>query len=121
MEYLMLVLVTCMTLGSQLVLKKAINVIGPLMQSDKIAFLIAAITSPYVIMAVVMQGLGFIFWMFVLSRMKLGIAFGLSGSFFYLLMALSSWYLYGERLSTQQWAGLLLISSGVLLMTWSKS
>ena len=117
----MIVLVTCMTLGSQLLLKKAISVIGPLMQSDKIAFLLAAFTSPYVILAIAMQGFGFILWMFVLSRMKLGIAFGLSGAFFYLLIALSSWYLYGERLSTQQWGGLLLISSGVLLMTWSKS
>ena len=121
MEYLMIVLVTCMTLGSQLLLKKAINVIGPLMQSDKIAFLFAAFTSPYVITAIAMQGFGFILWMFVLSRMKLGIAFGLSGAFFYLLIALSSWYLYGERLSTQQWGGLLLISAGVMLMTLTKS
>lgn len=121
MEYLMIVLVTCMTLGSQLLLKKAIVVIGPLMQNDKIAFLLAAFTSPYVLMAIAMQGLGFILWIFVLSRIKLGIAFGLSGSFFYLLIALSSWYLYDERLSAQQWAGLLFISGGVLLMTWPKS
>ena len=75
MEYLMIVLVTCMTLGSQLLLKKAIVVIGPLMQSDKLGFLLAAFTSPYVILAIAMQGIGFILWMFVLSRMKLGIAF----------------------------------------------
>lgn len=121
MEYLMIVLVTCMTLGSQLLLKKAITLIGQLMQGDKIAFLIAVFTSPYVILAIVMQGFGFILWIFVLSRMKLGIAFGLSGAFFYLLMALSSWYLYGERLSLQQWAGLLLISTGVILMTVSRT
>lgn len=121
MEYLMIVLVTLMTLGSQLLLKKAIVSIGPLIQEDKIAFLFAAMTSPYVISAIAMQGLGFILWIFVLSKMKLGIAFGLSGAFFYLLAAMSSWYLYGEKLSTQQWSGLLLISTGVLLMTLSKS
>ena len=121
MEYLMIVLVTCMTLGSQLLLKKAIAVIGPLMQSNKVEFFVAAFTSPYVISAIAIQGFGFFMWIFVLTRMKLGIAFGLSGAFFYLLMALSSWYLYGERLSTQQWSGLLLISMGVFLMTWSKS
>lgn len=121
MEYLMLILVTCMTLGSQLALKKGITMIGPLLQTGKIAFFSAAITSPYVITAVLMQGVGFILWIFVLSKMKLGIAFGLSGSFFYLLMAFSSWYLYGERLSLPQWVGLVFISAGVLLMTWPKS
>ena len=121
MKYLMIVLVTCMTLGSQLLLKKAIITISPLMQSDKIAFLFAAFTSPYVLLAIAMQGFGFILWMFVLNSMKLGIAFGLSSAFFYFLMALSSWYLYGEQLSTQQWVGLLLISTGALLMTLSKS
>lgn len=121
MEYLMIVLVTCMTLGSQLLLKKAISVIGPLMQSDKVAFLFAAFTSPYVILAIMMQGFGFILWVFVLTKMKLGIAFGLSGAFFYLLIAISSWYLYDENLTLQQWGGLFLISTGVLLMTLSKS
>ena len=120
MEYLMIVLVTCLTLGSQLLLKKAINVIGPLTQSDKISFLIAAFTSPYVLLAIAIQGFGFILWMFVLSKLKLGVAFGLSGAFFYLIAALSSWYLYDERLSLQQWGALLLISSGVLLMTLPK-
>lgn len=113
----MIVLVTCMTLGSQLLLKKAIAVIGPLLQTDKLAFLAAAFTSPYVLSAIAMQGLGFVLWLFVISRVKLGVAFALSGAFFYLLIALSSWYLYGERLTIQQWGGLLLISSGVALMT----
>ena len=120
MEFLIIVIVTCMTLGSQLLLKKAITVIGPLLQSDKLAFLAAAFTSPYVLSAIAMQGFGFILWMFVLSRVKLGIAFALSGAFFYLLIALSSWYLYGERLTIQQWAGLILISVGVVLMTLAK-
>lgn len=120
MEYLMVAVVTVLTVGSQLLLKKAIIVIGPLSQGDKIAFLCGAFTSPYVITAIAMQGCGFILWMFVLNRMKLGIAFGMSGAFFYFLIALCSWYLYGERLSLQQWVGLLLISSGVLMISLAK-
>jgi multidrug transporter EmrE-like cation transporter len=121
MKYLLVVLVSCMTMGSQLLLKKAILVIGPLMQSDKIAFLFAAITSPFVILSIAIQGIGFFLWMFVLNSMKLGIAFGLSGAIFYILIALSSWHFYGERLSLQQWGGLLLISAGVMLITLDKS
>jgi multidrug transporter EmrE-like cation transporter len=121
MKYLMVVFVSCMTMGSQLLLKKAIVMIGPLMQGDKFAFLFAAITSPFVILAIVMQGVGFFLWMFVLNSMKLGVAFGLSGAIFYILIALSSMYFYGERLSLQQWGGLLLISAGGFLITLAKS
>jgi len=40
-----------------------------------------------------------------------------SGSFFYLVMAAASWFVFGERLSLLQWAGLALISTGVLLVS----
>lgn len=120
MEIIAIVIVTLMTLGSQLLLKKAVSVLGPLMQTDKVAFLFAAIQSPYVLSAIAMQGFGFVLWMFVLSRIKLGVAFALSGAFFYFLIAISSWYFYGERLSYQQWIGLFLISAGVIVMNISK-
>lgn len=120
MEYLMIVVVTCLTLGSQLLLKKAILDINPLMQSSKIDFFVAAIASPYVLSAIAMQGFGFFLWIFVLSRMKLGTAYAISGAFFYILIAIFSLYLYGEKLSILQWAGLLLITAGVVLMGLSK-
>jgi len=56
-------------------------------------------------------------WVVVVSRVKLGMAFAISGSFFYLLIALASWQLYGERLNALQWAGIVLVSCGVLLLT----
>lgn len=121
MEIAMIVVVTCMTLGSQLLLKKAITVIGPLLDVDKVAFLVSAFTSPYVLSAIAMQGFGFVLWIFVISKVKLGVAFALSGAFFYMLIALSSWYLYDERLTMQQWSGLVLITLGVALMTLVKS
>jgi drug/metabolite transporter (DMT)-like permease len=45
------------------------------------------------------------------------VAFAVSGSFFYLLMAAASWFLFGERLTSTQWIGLVLISAGVLMVT----
>ena len=116
----MIIVVTCLTLGSQLFLKKAISIIGGVGSAGVAHFILAAIQSPYVICAICMQGIGFFLWMFVISRIKLGIAFALSGAFFYILIALSSWILYGEKLSNFQWAGLVLISSGVVMMTISK-
>jgi multidrug transporter EmrE-like cation transporter len=81
-------------------------------------FILAAISSPYVLTAILLQGIGFMLWIFVLSKMKLGLAFATSGAFFYILIALSSWYLYGEELSIPQWVGLALISLGVILISY---
>lgn len=117
-EILMIVFVTCSTLGSQLLVKRAVTQIAmrdPV--PTGIQWLIAACLSPGVIAAVAIQGIGFIVWVVVVSRVKLGLAFAISGSFFYILIAAASWLLYGERLAPLQWLGLVLVSSGVLLMT----
>ena len=60
---------------------------------------------------------GFVVWVVVVSRVKLGVAFAISGAFFYLLMAAVTWLLYGERLTLWQWAGIALISTGVLMVS----
>jgi len=113
----MIAFVTCCTLGSQLMVKRAVTLLAlrdPV--PSGIHWLIAACLSPYVIAAVVIQAIGFITWVVIVSRVKLGMAFAISGAFLYLLIAFSSWLLYGERLLPLQWGGLVLISTGVLLM-----
>lgn len=117
-EVLMILFVTCSTLGSQLLIKHAVSQIAlrsPVPSGT--AWLWAALTSPTVIAAILVQGVGFIVWVVVVSRVKLGVAFALSGAFFYVLMAVVSWWLYGERLSPAQWLGIVLISAGVLLVS----
>lgn len=119
-ELLMIVFVTCSTLGSQLLVKKAVVQIAlrdPVPQGFQ--WLLAAGLSPGVIAAVAIQGVGFIVWVVVVSRVKLGVAFAISGAFFYIMLATVSWLVYGERLAPLQWVGLLLVSSGVLMMTLS--
>jgi drug/metabolite transporter (DMT)-like permease len=115
--YLLILLATVCTLGGQLILKPAVTSLKSLLQAGPIEFLLGAATSPMVIAALALQVLGYVAWLFVLSKEKLSIAFALSGAFFYILMALASWLLYGERLSAAQWLGLVMISMGVVLVT----
>ena len=68
-------------------------------------------------LAIAVQAVGFVVWVVVVSRVKLGVAFAISGAFFYLLMAAVTWLLYGERLTLWQWAGIALISTGVLMVS----
>ncbi len=119
-EILMILIVTICTVASQLLVKFGV---GRLQVRDPsgnfTGWLTSVATSPSIIGAVAVQGMGFLIWIVVVSRMKLGAAFAISGGFFYLLVATSSFLIFGERLSPQQWAGLFLISSGVVLMTLS--
>ena len=117
-EILMIIFVTCSTLTSQLLVKRAVTQIASREPVPSgLQWLVAACLSPEVITAVAIQGVGFVVWVVVVSRIKLGLAFAISGSFFYILIALASWLLYGERLAPLQWLGLVLVSSGVLLMS----
>ena len=117
-DVLMILFVTCSTLGSQVLLKLAVREVSERGQVPHgVAWLLAMLTSTPVLTAVVIQGVGFVVWLVVISRMKLGVAFALSGAFFYLLMAVVSWLIYGERLMLWQWIGILLISVGVLLLS----
>lgn len=114
---LLILIVTLCTIGSQLLLKRAMSGLGMVLRADgAIPFLFAAAASPWVWAALALQVSGYVMWMFVLTRAQLGQAFAISGSFFYLIMAGASWLLYGERLSLAQWIGLVLISAGVLLV-----
>jgi len=114
----MILFVTCSTLGSQLLLKDSVVRIArrtPVLTG--LDWLFAVLSSPTLWIAVVIQGIGFLVWLVVVSRVKLGMAFAISGAFFYILMALLSWQLYGERLAPLQWTGIVLVSAGVLMIS----
>lgn len=121
MTYLLILITTLCTIAGQLVLKRAVNSLKPLLQEGPVSFLFGAAVSPLVIAALALQVLGYVAWLFVLSREKLSVAFALSGSTIYLLTAAASWYFYGERLTGAQWFGFVLISAGVVLVTWRTS
>jgi len=120
-EILMIVFVTCSTLGSQLLVKHAVTQIAA--REPALAgwhWMLAALLSPGVLAAVVLQGIGFAVWVVVVSRVKLGVAFAISGSFFYVLLAMLGWWLHGDKLAAGQWIGLVLISVGVLMISLLK-
>ena len=111
--------VTLCTLVSQLILKYGITNISTEqnIQGSRIYFFFYAAKSPFVWTSILIQGIGFSLWMLVISKYKLGMAFGISGAFLYILLPLSSWILFGEKLSHIQWLGLFAIIIGIFLVT----
>ena len=114
-------LIICFSINavaSQLLLKRGTSGLGgitPLVGWWK--FILAAATSPWICAAVTVQGVGYILWVIIVSRVKLGVATASAGAIFYILMALSAWGLFGESLTTAQWFGIILITIGVMFVS----
>ncbi len=112
---LLLAAVTVNAVVSQLLLRRALNQLGsPSSLSALPRFIGDAAGSPWVYASVVLQILGYVLWMLVVSRAKLGVATASVGAGFYTLMALSAWLIYGETLSALQWSGIMLVTLGVI-------
>ncbi len=104
-------------LGQLLLKRGMIGLAGVSPLADWWRFLQLAARSPWIWCAVAVQGLGYLLWMIVVSRVKLGVATASAGAGFYILMALSAWGVFGESLTIAQWIGILLITIGVTCVT----
>ena len=103
------------TITAQIILKKGLLLLGSVQFSSGVMVeIFRIIHSPYVMGAFVLQGIIALFWIYVLSRTQLVYLFTMSGAFFYILLALASWIVLGERLSLIQWLGVFMISLGVV-------
>ncbi len=114
---LLLILVSINTIASQLLVKKGVTQLGGIRAfADLPRFAILAATSPWILLSVCLQIVGYLVWFVVVTREKLGVAVAFTGASFYVLMALSAWYFYGEVLSALQCVGIGLIVLGVVCM-----
>lgn len=116
--YALVVASTCCTLLAQLLLKQVISTghVRSALQEGILHFVLAVATVPLAWLALGIQATGFMLWLLVLSKEKMAIAFALSGSFFYLLVSFAGIFFFSERLTGYQWGGIVLISTGVLLV-----
>lgn len=112
------ILVTVNTVISHLFLKRAIIDIGSPASLDAVPkFIVAAAGSPWVYGSLVLQVLGYVVWMIVISHEKLGVATASVGASYYILTSFAAWAIYGETLSPMQWAGICLITAGVVCVS----
>jgi len=103
------------TVTAQLILKRGFLLMGKIdFSSGMIVEILRVMHSPYIIGALFLQGIIALFWIYALSRMQLVYLFTMSGAVFYILLAIASWIVLGEKLSPIQWLGVFLISLGVV-------
>jgi drug/metabolite transporter (DMT)-like permease len=112
--YLLIIAVTVNAVAGQLLLKHALATLGGRAAlATMTKFVLVAATSPLMYASLAVQGLGYILWVVLISREKLGVATASVGAGFYILVPLCAWALYGESLSNVQWLGIGLITIGV--------
>lgn len=113
---LLLVVFTVNAVITQLLLRRATNMLGspPTGLSALPRFVSQAALSPWVYASIALQVFGYVLWLVIVSREKLGVATASVGAGFYGLMALSAWLIYGETLSALQWIGIVLVTCGVV-------
>ncbi len=80
-------------------------------------FIGSAALTPWNYASVTLQIVSYVMWMIIVLREKLGVATATVGAGFYTLMALSAWLVYGETLSPVQWAGIALVTLGVVCIS----
>ncbi len=115
---LLILAVTLNAVIGQLVLKRAVMILGgPVSLADLPRFIGQAVRSPCVYGSLAVQAFGYLLWMILVSRVKLGIATATVGGGFYWLMAIGAWLVYGERLTIWQWVGIILLSAGVVMIS----
>ncbi|WP_421903667.1 hypothetical protein [Maridesulfovibrio sp.] len=112
-SYLLVACSVILGVLGQLFMKKGMVVLGPLGEpSIMTAFTI--IFQPWVFGGLVSYGLAMIIWVAVLSRLDLSYAYPLLSSG-YVLVAIGSWWMFGDSISATRWTGILVISAGVVL------
>jgi drug/metabolite transporter (DMT)-like permease len=116
---LLFVVFTVNAVISQLLLRRATSELGrpPAGMSALPRFIGQAALSPWVYASVTLQIVGYVLWLVIVSREKLGVATASIGAGFYLLMALSAWLIYHETLSAVQWLGIVLVTCGVVCVS----
>jgi drug/metabolite transporter (DMT)-like permease len=115
---LLFVAFTLNSVISQLVLRRGLQALSvPGSLSSMPRFIGSAALSPWIYASITLQILSYVMWMLIVSREKLGVATATVGAGFYTLMALSAWLFYGETLSLAQWAGIALVTLGVIFIS----
>lgn len=105
--------------AGQLILKYAIGRLNLSMEeTGPIGYYVKLFTTPIVLLGFLMYGVSSLFWLFILSKLPLSLAYPLV-SMGYVLVVFFSWLLLREHVSIARIIGVGIICCGVALLAFS--
>lgn len=105
--------------GGQLMLKHGMQVATARAHSSHGSLAVAAATTPWVLLGLVIFGISAISWLAALSRVPLSLAYPFN-ALGYLVILTASIIVLHERANLWTWAGSLLVVSGLIIVVLSK-
>ncbi len=118
--YVLLFVAICFSVSGELLLKHGMNQVGALslQPSAIIQGLITTFSHPAVLGGFALIFGGSIFWLAVISRVNLSVAYPML-SMGYILVVFLSWLFLNEQITIHRFAGVLVICAGVVMINWS--
>ena len=106
------------TVGAQLFLKKGVLALGSFYFSisNLMGLIPRVIQNIWLMGGLILLGIGFFLWLFVISRIKLSMAYPVSTSLNLCLIILGSWLIFKEQLLPVQILGVVIIVLGIFLV-----
>ena len=105
---------------SQILLKLGVSQIGGFVikdSKDLFPLALQVTKNPLIILGIILMASSFLLWIYILSWFKLGLVFPLT-ALVYVLVAILSYSLLGERLSALNYFGVILIATGVFFVLY---
>ena len=112
---IMLFLAVFSAVAGQLLMKVGMNQVGAITSVSAGAFL-HMILNPFVFVGIGAYGIGFIFYLFALSKLPQSFSYPMF-ALGYVIVAIFNWTLMGEQFKATGLAGVLLIILGVWLVS----
>lgn len=118
--FLLLLVAIGFTVCGELLLKAGMNQVGVLsLQPDRIVpSLVRVFTTPVIVGGFALIFTGSIFWLAVISRIPLSVAYPML-SMSYVLGVAGAWLFLGEAVTVQRLVGVAIICTGVVVVTRS--
>lgn len=120
LPYVLLSVAIVLTVCGELLLKRGMNLHGELnlVSETLVADLGRMLANPFLWGGFGLIFSGSIFWLSVISRIDLSLAYPML-SMGYVVVVLASWVFLGEHVTLLRMAGVLVIIAGVSLVYWS--
>ena len=117
-QSLLLVGTVIINVIGQVAMKRGMTEVGPITSNltSLPSFVRRTFSRPYVLFGLATYALGTFLWLAALSRFDLSIAYPVL-SLGYVIVVFVSWLLLREKVSPRRWLGVLIICTGVYLVS----
>jgi multidrug transporter EmrE-like cation transporter len=117
-NFLMMFISIGLAIAGQLFMKQGMMMVGKFPITELFTRFFAIVFQPYVFIGIFLYALSSVFWLVVLSRIELSLAYPIV-SIAYVVVALFSFFVFKENVSFIRWVGIMTIILGVFLVSRS--